>query len=174
MVTLPHTGRDYLWPSSQTALDLYERLHGRPRQQEIIFNTPIVLYTRKLVADALIDKGYVKVEDGAHFLDLAAFLPVLEEETSWSALGVDQLYGSVQVATTDPTKSNSGSMFSGLLANMLNGAQVVSRQSLPRCCPAQGHIRPAGLHADQLGGHIQPVPQAGRGRLPDRGRLRAS
>lgn len=46
MVTLPHTGRDYLWPSSQTALDLYERLHGRPRQQEIIFNTPIVLYTR--------------------------------------------------------------------------------------------------------------------------------
>ena len=135
MVGLPHTGRDYLWPSSQTALELYKKAYGKPKQQEIIFNTPIVLYTRRLVADALIQQGYVSTQNGVHFLDMQAFLPVLENDTKWSELGVGELYGSVLVATTNPTKSNSGNMFSGLLANMLNGAQVVSEASLPQVLP---------------------------------------
>ena len=42
MVTADASGRDYLFPSSQTALELYERLFGSPVKSEIVFNTPIV------------------------------------------------------------------------------------------------------------------------------------
>ena len=127
MIRLDHSGRDYLWPSSQTALDLYEKTFGKPSQSEIVFNTPIVLYTRQMVADALTKAGYVTVKDGVHFLDMKAFLPVLENGERWENLGLP-LYGSVLVSTTNPTKSNSGNMFAGLLANMINDGNVVTME----------------------------------------------
>ena len=127
MIRLDHTGRDYLWPSSQTALDLYEKTFGKPPRSEIVFNTPIVLYTRQMVADALVKAGYVTVKEGVHFLDMKAFLPVLENGERWENLGLP-LYGSVLVSTTNPTKSNSGNMFAGLLANMINDGNVVTME----------------------------------------------
>ena len=130
MIRLPHEGRDYLWPSSQTALSLYEKTFGKPSRSEIIFNTPIVLYTRRMVADALIQQGYVTQQSGVYFMDMVKFLPVLEEDTKWTDLGL-QLYGRVVIATTDPTKSNSGNMFAGLLANMINGGEVVTEATEP-------------------------------------------
>ena len=51
MISADHTDRDYLFPSNQTALEMYRNQHSEPIQSEIIFNTPIVLYTRKAVAD---------------------------------------------------------------------------------------------------------------------------
>lgn len=134
MIGLDHTGRDYLWPSSQTALDLYEMRHGKPKRSEIIFNTPIVLYTRRMVADALITNGYVTEQNGTYFLDMAKFLPALESGMHWSDLGLD-LYGTVVVFTTDPTKSNSGNMFAGRLANMINGGNVVTQQTVDAVLP---------------------------------------
>lgn len=135
MITLPHDGRDYLWPSSQTALDLYERTYGKPKQAEIIFNTPIVLYTRRLVSDALVREGYLSEQNGVYYMDMQQFLPVLENETKWADIGVSELYGTVLVATTDPTKSNSGNMFAGLIANMLNGGEVVGGATVEGILP---------------------------------------
>jgi hypothetical protein len=134
MIRLDHAGRDYLWPSSQTALDLYEKIFGKPPQSEIVFNTPIVLYTRQMVADALIQAGYVTQKDGVHFLDMKAFLPVLEKGERWESLGLP-LYGSVLVSTTNPTKSNSGNMFAGLLANMINDGDVVTLERVDAVIP---------------------------------------
>ncbi len=134
MIRLDHTGRDYLWPSSQTALELYEKSFGKPPQSEIVFNTPIVLYTRQMVADALIKGGYVTQKDGVHFLDMKAFLPVLEKGEPWESLGLP-LYGSVLVSTTNPTKSNSGNMFAGLLANMINDGNVVTLDRVDAVIP---------------------------------------
>ena len=134
MIRLDHTGRDYLWPSSQTALDLYEKTFGKPPKSEIVFNTPIVLYTRRMVADALTKAGYVTRQDGVHFLDMKTFLPVLEKGERWESLGLP-LYGSVLVSTTNPTKSNSGNMFAGLLANMINDGNVVTLEGVDAVIP---------------------------------------
>ena len=45
MVTADHTGRDFLFPSSQNALEYYQQVRGAPVKSEIIFTTPTVLYT---------------------------------------------------------------------------------------------------------------------------------
>ena len=52
MVTADLEGMDYLFPSSSTALEYYQDLHGAPERSEIILNTPIVLYTHRIVLDA--------------------------------------------------------------------------------------------------------------------------
>lgn len=121
MVTADKEGKDFLWPSSQTALELYKQEVGKPVRSDTIFNTPIVIYTWKPVADALKKQGAVSEKDGIYTADLGKLVKLVEDGTSWSSIGMDDLYGSITVASTDPVKSNSGNMFAGLLANTLCG-----------------------------------------------------
>ena len=135
MVTADHSGRDFLFPSSQTALELYEKMYGKPVKSEIVLNTPIVLYTRKTVADALEAGGIVTKEDGVSYVDMERLTECVETGVTWEELGLPQLYGSVTVGTTDPNESNSGNMFAGLLANVICGGVADSSNigpALPR------------------------------------------
>jgi hypothetical protein len=59
---------------------------------------------------------------------------MIVEKKSWKDLGLP-LYGDVTVRSTDPTKSNSGNMFAGLVANMLNEGQVVSQDTVRDVLP---------------------------------------
>ena len=121
MVTADHTGRDFLFPSSQTALEYYQQVCGAPVKSQIIFNTPIVLYTHVPVLDAFQERGLVTERDGCYYMDLAGLVAEIEAGTTWADLGLPELYGTVAVNTTDPVRSNSGNMFAGLLANVLCG-----------------------------------------------------
>lgn len=134
MVTADREGRDYLWPSSQTALELYKTKVGKPVKSDVIFNTPIVIYTRKKVADALRNEGCVSVKDGVYSVDLTDLIGLVDKGTSWSSLGLNELYGNITVASTDPTKSNSGNMFAGLLANTLAGG-VATESNIDQYLP---------------------------------------
>lgn len=134
MVTADQTGRDYLWPSSQTALEYYKQAVGKPVKSEIIFNTPIVLYTRKAVCDALMKKGIVAADGTVYTIDMKQLADLISSGTSWSDIGLTQLYGNITVGTTDPTKSNSGNMFAGILANTLAGG-IANEQNIDDVLP---------------------------------------
>lgn len=127
---------DFLWPSSQVALELFKLTRpGLAKKSEIVFNSPIVVYSWDIVTEALIAAGVVEQIDSAYYIiDFPALLALLEEETSWAEIGLDQLYGKLSVISTDPTKSNSGNMFSGLIANLYYG-DVVSMESLDSVLP---------------------------------------
>ena len=127
-------GRDFLFPSNQTALELYEQAHGSPMRSEIVFNTPIVLYTRQEVAQAMQEIGLVREQDGVQYVDVEKLAGLIEDGVSWAEIGLPQLYGNVAVSTTDPSKSNSGNMFAGLLANALAGG-VAEEEDLPDLLP---------------------------------------
>lgn len=121
MVTADKEGKDFLWPSSQTALELYKEKVGKPVRSEIVFNTPIVIYTRQPVAKALQKQGIASEQDGVWSVDLAGLIGLVTDQTPWAEIGLPQLYGNVTVYSTDPAKSNSGNMFAGLIANTLTG-----------------------------------------------------
>lgn len=131
MVRADHENIDYLWPSSQTALELYKADHGKPYKEDMIFTTPIVIYSYKPVAEALVDKGLAQQKDEVYTVDLAGLVKMVEEDKKWSDLGLD-LYGDICIHTTDPAKSNSGNMFSGLVANMLNKGKPVQAKDVAK------------------------------------------
>lgn len=135
MVTADLSGRDYLFPSSQTALEYYNELHGSGAAEEIVFNTPIVLYSHKIVADALTAQGIVSQSDGVYYADMVRLTELILAEKQWSDIGLPQLYGNVCVDTTDPARSNSGNMFAALLANSLNGGKTVDEATIPHILP---------------------------------------
>ncbi len=127
--------RDFLFPSSQTALELYTQAHGEPVKSQIVFNTPIVLYSHKPVVDALINQGVAACNNGVYTVDMAKLVALLQAGTDWSDIGLPELYGPVTVGTTSPADSNSGNMFAGLIANVLNGGKVVDETTISQILP---------------------------------------
>lgn len=127
---------DFLWPSSQVALELFKNAQGsRLVKSEIILNSPIVLYSWDIVTEALIRAGIVEMVDNAYYIvDFPKLINLVVEEKSWADIGLNDLYGKIIITSTDPTKSNSGNMFAGLLASILSG-DVVNETTLPQVLP---------------------------------------
>jgi hypothetical protein len=131
MISAPLENMDYLFPSSYTALELYKQKYGAAyKRAEVVFNSPIVLYTRKSVSEALKKQGWVHTEDETEYIDLVTLIDAVLADTKWRDVGLDELYGTMYVLSTDPLKSNSGNMFAGLVANMLNKGEVATGESL--------------------------------------------
>lgn len=122
---------DFLFPSSQTALELFKAAKGQQLlKSDTIFNSPLVIYSWNTVTDALVKTGIVHQTDGVYYLDFPKLIALVSQNKKWSELGLD-LYGNISITTTDPTKSNSGNMFAGLLANTLNGEVVTPATVAP-------------------------------------------
>lgn len=134
MVSQDTSGQNFLFPSNQTALELYEQNFGSPKASKIVFNTPLVLYTHTPVAEALKSQGIAGESDGVTTVDMEILTEWIASGKTWADIGLPELYGSISVATTDPVKSNSGNMFAGLLANTLAGG-VTSEEDLPEVLP---------------------------------------
>lgn len=111
MVTADQTGRDYLFPSSRTALEYYKEQHGESVSEEIIFNTPIVLYSHKVITEAFMNDGTVTISDGVYYADMKKLTDKITGGVSWVEAGLPELYGNVTVDTTDPVRSNERSFF---------------------------------------------------------------
>lgn len=121
MITADRDGKNFLFPSSQTALEIYNENYGKPVKSEIIFNTPIVLYTRKEISQALLSQKIAYKQGDVFYVDMKKLIECIESEKTWADIGLTQLYGNISVGTTDPVKSNSGNMFAGIVANTLCG-----------------------------------------------------
>ena len=131
MISAPLEGMDYLFPSNYTALELYRQKYGAAyKRAEVVFNSPLVLYTRKTVSGAFKQQGWVHTEGDTEYIDLPQLIDAVLADTPWSGIGLDELYGNLYVISTDPLKSNSGNMFAGLVANMLNHGEVATGESL--------------------------------------------
>jgi len=128
---------DFLWPSSQVALEIFKiKQDDKIVRSENVFNSPIVIYSWDIIVNALLKTGIVKKEMSTYYItDMPGMLKMIREGKKWSDIGISQLYGKISITTTDPTKSNSGNMFAGLVANVLKGGDVIVAADLPQVLP---------------------------------------
>jgi len=113
---------DVLWPATGVALDYGRSLGLRTHRDGDSFTSPIVVYTWRPIAMALTVHGVASVDGaGVRRLDMRAFLALVEGERSWAEIGVPEIYGKVLPTSTDPTRSASGFLFAGLLADLVAG-----------------------------------------------------
>ena len=130
MVEEDTSGLDYLFPSSQLALEIFENRGGKSLEDDIVLNSPIVIYSWSPIVEEFKNHGVVKTSNETNFIDMEALSKLILEEKTWADIGLSQIYGNILVDTTDPNESNSGNMFLGLLANSVNGGRVVDNSSL--------------------------------------------
>ncbi|MGL6210161.1 MAG: hypothetical protein ACRC14_10075 [Paracoccaceae bacterium] len=134
--TLDITGRDCLWPSTQVAVDLAREAGRKVVGDTTVFNSPIVFYAWADVADALAAKGVVLARnDGFLTADVAGVAALIESGARWKEdLGLN-IYGPFKIFSTDPAKSNSGNIWSGLLAIVFNNGVPPNEAALPALLP---------------------------------------
>ena len=92
----------------------------------LTLNTPIVIYSWGKVVDALEkEKIVTKGEDGVYYItDMTKLMNYILQGKKWSEIGIPELYGSINVASTDPVTSSPGATYYGLLLNILSERNV--------------------------------------------------
>jgi hypothetical protein len=122
----------FLWPSSSVLVEMARSSGVKISRDQVIFNSPIVLYSWDRIADGLVKGGFAEPAGGPRYtVDLLKLLKAVVAGETWAALGVGDLFGRARIVSTDPNKSNSGFMFAGLCASLLSG-DVVMLDTLPR------------------------------------------
>ena len=122
----------WVWPASSVMAQLARSNGLGIRRDEVVFNSPLVLYSWSPIVEALEKAGYVERRESAYYVvKMAELMEAIVKRLSWRDLGVPDLFGRVIVTTTDPVKSNSGLSFAALLANLFAG-DVATPQSLAR------------------------------------------
>jgi hypothetical protein len=122
----------FLWPSSSVLVEVARSSGMKISRDQVIFNSPIVLYSWDRIADGLVKGGFAQPAGGPRYtIDLLKALKSIIAGDTWAAMGVGDLFGRARIVSTDPNKSNSGFMFAGLTANLLGG-DVVTLDTLGR------------------------------------------
>jgi hypothetical protein len=135
VTTTDTTGIDFLWPSNEVALVLYQETHAGTVKFETIFRSPIVLYSWAEVTDALIQQRIVTEENGIHYADMPKLVDLVLSDKTWADIGLTTISRKISIISTDPIESNSGNMFYGLLANLLSPNEVADDATIEQVLP---------------------------------------
>ena len=127
---------DALFTSDQRFYDYYKLAPNKEAREAdrytvldggLTLNTPIVIYSWSRVVDSLINEGIVTNNDGIYYItDMNKLINYILEGKSWADIGLAELYGNINIASTDPVSSSPGATYYGLLLSILSGGQVTS------------------------------------------------
>ena len=127
------TKYDLMFCSDQRYYDYYklspDKSKGEAERYHVqngglILNTPIVIYSWDTVVDALMKENIVTQSEGTYYIsDMDKLLSYILEGKKWSEIGLD-LYGNINIRSTDPVTSSPGATYYGLLLSIMSGGQV--------------------------------------------------
>ena len=102
----------------------------------LTLNTPIVIYSWDTVVDALIEQKIVTEKDGVYYItDMPKLISYILEGKKWKDIGVDMLYGSINIDSTDPVTSSHGATYYGLLLSIMCDGEITDEavaENLPK------------------------------------------
>lgn len=136
---------DALFTSDQRFYDYYKlspnKELGESDRYTVIdggltLNTPIVIYSWKEVVDVLIEQKIVtNIENVYYITDMNKLINYILDGKKWSDIGLKNLYGTINIASTDPVSSSPGATYYGLLLSILSESQVTTEnvsKNLPK------------------------------------------
>ncbi len=139
------TKYDVMFTSDQRFYDYYklapDTSKGEAKRNSVlngglILNTPIVIYSWDTVVDALIKENIVTVKDEVYYItDMNKLINYILQGKTWRDIGLDMLYGSINIDSTDPVTSSPGATYYGLLLSIMCQGNVTEenmRDNLPK------------------------------------------
>ena len=136
---------DLMFCSDQRFYDYYKLAPNKEKNEAdrytvldggLTLNTPIVISSWGEVVDALIKDNIVTEREGIYYItDMNKLLNYILEGKKWSELGLDMLYGSINISSTDPVTSSPGATYYGLLLSIMCGGNVTDttmQENLPK------------------------------------------
>lgn len=144
-ITSPGVSKyDALFTSDQRFYDYYKLAPNKEENEAdrytvldggLTLNTPIVIYSWGEVVDALIKENIVTEKENVYYItDMDKLINYILEGKKWKDIGLN-LYGQINIASTDPVTSSPGATYYGLLLSILSEAQVTTEnvdKNLPK------------------------------------------
>ena len=91
----------------------------------LTLNTPIVIYSWKDVAEALINEKIVTKEDNVYYItDMNKLLDNILNGKTWKEIGLPSIYGKINIYSTDPVTSSPGATYYGLLLSIMTNGDM--------------------------------------------------
>ena len=128
------TKYDALFTSDQRFYDYYKLQPNKELKEAdrytvldggLTLNTPIVIYSWKGVVEALTKENIVTENEGVYYIsDMNKLINYILEGKKWTDIGLNNLYGTINIASTDPVSSSPGATYYGLLLSILSNGQV--------------------------------------------------
>ena len=128
------TKYDALFTSDQRFYDYYKLSPDKSKNEAdryyvldggLTLNTPIVIYSWKEVVNSLIKEKIVTNEDGVYYItDMNKLIYYILNGKKWKDIGLKDLYGNINIASTDPVSSSPGATYYGLLLSILSGGEI--------------------------------------------------
>ena len=101
----------------------------------LTLNTPIVIYSWKDVADALIKEKIVSKEDEVYYItDMNKLLEYILAGKTWNDIGLSSIYGKINIYSTDPVTSSPGATYYGLLMSIMTNGDM-SEENIEKALP---------------------------------------
>jgi Bacterial extracellular solute-binding protein len=136
VTTEPLEGIDFVWPGSQTQVEVFHRSGRAVMAEEVLFVSPIVIFSWDLPQAGLTKAGIVRAENGTYFIsDMPRLAQAIVDHAKWRDLGVPELFGSIKVTFTDPQKSNSGAQYLALMGTILAGGDALTSADVATVAP---------------------------------------
>ena len=137
---------DALFTSDQRFYDYYKLSPNKANNEAdryyvidggLTLNTPIVIYSWGKIVDALEkEKIVTKSEEGVYYItDMVKLMNYILQGKKWSDIGIPELYGTINIASTDPVTSSPGATYYGLLLSILSEAHITDEalnKNLPK------------------------------------------
>ena len=127
---------DALFTSDQRFYDYYKLSFDKEKGEAdrytvldggLTLNTPIVIYSWKEIVDVFVKESIVTERDGVYYItDMNKLINYILDGKKWSDIGLNSLYGTINIASTDPVSSSPGATYYGLLLSILSGGQVTN------------------------------------------------
>ena len=128
------TKYDAMFSSDQRFYDYYKlspnKAEGEADRYPVLqggltLNTPIVIYSWDTVVDSLEKEQIVTKKDDVYYIsDMDKMLTYILEGKKWADIGLNDLYGNINIASTDPVTSSPGATYYGLLLSIMCKSQV--------------------------------------------------
>ena len=133
------TQYDVMFASDQRFYDYYklspDTSKGEAKRYTVqkgglTLNTPIVIYSWDTVVDALIKENIVTEKDNVYYItDMNKLISYILEGKKWSDIGLNTLYGSINIDSTDPVTSSPGATYYGLLLSIMCDGNVTEESA---------------------------------------------
>lgn len=125
---------DFIFFSDQRFYDYYKVAANKEKNEadryyiqkgSLTLNTPVVIYSWDEIVDALIKVNVVTEKNGVYYItDMPKLLDYILEGKTWQDLGLKNLYGKINIDSTDPVTSSPGATYYGLLTSIMSGGSV--------------------------------------------------
>lgn len=134
---------DFIFFSDQRFYDYYKVAPDSTKEEEerfyvkkgsLTLNTPVVIYSWDSVTEVLQKENIVTEKEGVYYItDMEKLLNYILEGKTWKDIGLD-LYGKINIDSTDPVTSSPGATYYGLLASIMSGG-TVTEENLQEVLP---------------------------------------